>query len=494
MANENQLIRTITKPTIVLDDVQATDVEAGTAATIGSPTSSVSYSKQYGGLFPLVQVNTRVFNSEQIVSMSISCTGEVPSATVSFNVNDKSFYSTSFPKDGDLMTIFIRSKDDVFKPIKNDYEITRVRVYPRDGGGENTPDEMTISGTLRIPGLDAVKCFSKKGTSLDALLSTATDLSLGFATNEVDTADSQTWICPFEKTEDFIRETALSSWKDETSFYTWFIDHYYNLNFVNVNPMFSEAEIDEGLGLELITQDFGKDSNQAKFKGKAVLSTWDDMSGTNFFIKSYSLQNSSASINLSNGYRRYAQFYDALVKENQSIFVDPQTTEGAERDKQLLKGRPNENFYLQQINTKWMGAQYGKNGENCHENFNYARINNFQNNEHLSKMSLKITLESANFNLRRMQPIPVIVVIKKDYARKKLNEPADEDREASNPNPDEPNREKSALSFEDSPFNIDRTISGFYVIESFTYIYEKGKFSQDCTLIRREWPTPPQLY
>ena len=494
MAVEKQLVRTITTPTIVLDDIQATDVEQGTADTLGNPTSPVAFSKQYGGAFPLVQVNTRIFPTDQVVSMRLDCIGEVPYCSVTFNVSDKSFYSTSFPKDGDLMSIFIRSKDDVFKPIRNDFEISSVSVSPRPNGGENTPDDMTITGKLRIPGYDAVKCFSKRGTSYDALLSTAADLSLGFATNEVDTADTQTWICPYEKVQDFIRETALSAWKDELSFFTWYIDHYYILNFVNVDPMFDESEIDEGLGLELITQDFGKDSEQAKFKGKAVLSNWDDMSGTNFFIQSYSLQNSSASVNLYHGYRRYAQFYDALVKENQSIFVDPRTTEGSEREKQLMKGRPNENFYLQQINTKWMGAQYGSNGENCHEKFNFARINNFQNNIHLPKLKLVVKLESANFNLRRMQPIPVIIVIKKDSPRKKLNEPIDEDRQSSDPNSSEPNREKSALSFEDSPITIDKTISGFYVVESFSYIYEQGKFSQECTLIRREWPTPPQIY
>lgn len=494
MANENQLIRTLTKPTIVLDDIQATDVEQGTATTIGSPTSSVAYSKQTGGAFPLVQINTRIFESSQVTEMRISCESETPVATVTFNLNDKSFYSTSFPKDGDLMSIFIRSKDNIFKPIRNDYEISSVSVIPRTGGDENTPDDMVVSGKLRIPGYDAVKCFSKKGSALDVILSAATDLSLGFATNEVDTVDSQVWICPYEKTVDFIKDVALSAWKDDTSFFTWFVDHYYILNFVNVDPMFSEAEIDEGLGFELITQDFGKDSDQAKFKGKAVLSNWDEMEGTNFHIKSYSLQNNSASVNLYHGYRRYAQFYDALVKENQSIFVDPRTTTGAENDKQLMKGRPNENFYLQQINTKWMGAQYGENGENSHEKFNYARINNFQNNIHLPKMLLKITLDNANFNLRRMQPIPVIIVIKKDYARKKLNEPVDEDQQSSNPNSNEPNREKSALLAEDSPITIDKTISGFYVVQSFSYIYQQGRFTQECTLIRREWPTPPQLY
>ena len=495
MSNERQLIRTLVDPTIVLDDLQMMDTENGSATSIGSPTSPVSMAKQIGGVSPLVQINNRAFESEQIVSMEIRCEGDRPSATVSFSVRDKSFYSTSFPKDGDLMSIFVRSKDDLFKPIRNDYEITSVNVYPRPGGGENTPEDMTISGLLRVPGLDAEKCFSDHGTSMDIIMNASTALKLGFATNEVSTADEQTWICPFEKTSDFLYNVTLSAWKDEQSFFTYFLDHYYCVNFVNVDPLFSEKpEIDDALALNLLTNDYGKDSVQAKFKGKNVLTNWDDASSTNFYIQSYSLVNNSATVNMREGYRRFSRYYDAFIKESQNLYVDPLTTPGSERDQIIMKGRPGEDFYLEQIRSKWMGVQYGKDGENSHPKINYAKINNYQNMVHLQKMYLQVSLESVNFNLRRFQVIPVVIVIKKDYSRKRINEPVDESQQLSSPNPDEPNREKTALSFEETPITLDKTVCGYYVIRDIIYKYNKGKFTQDCVLFRREWPTPPQLY
>lgn len=495
MPNEKQIVRVLTEPTIILDDLQFLDAEEGTSQPYGRPTSAYKPSKQYGGAFPLAQVNDYPFAADQIFDMRISSRGERPTINMHVLIRDKSFYSTSFPKDGDLVSVFIRGMTEPFKPIRNDYEITSVYIDNPPGSGENDYDTMRISGVLRIPGYDAVKCFSTKGTSMKAMMKAANDLKLGFATNEVDTADSQVWICPNEKVKDFLRDTTLAAWKDEKSFFSYFIDHYYYLNFVNVEPLYGEkAEIEDAIAVLRMFRDYGKDMELAKSLTKTVLSNWDDIGESPFYISQHSLINNTSSINLRHGYKRYAQYYDGLIRENQSFFVDPKTTEGSERTKQLLKGRPNEDFYLKQINTKWMGVQYGKDGENCHPKYNYSKVTNFQNNIHLEKMGLSISLSTPNFNLRRMQTVPVVIVIKKDTIRKRYNEPVDETESKSLPNENEPNRTKSALDFNESPFNIDKTMSGFYTIHSIDYVYEKGHFHQECTLFRREWPTPPQTY
>jgi len=495
MANEKQLIRVLTEPTIVLDDINSTDAESGTSDSTGKPTSAVKYSKQQGGVYPLIQILSKTFESEQVVSLEIDSSGTTPFISVNLLIKDKSFYSSAFPKDGDLMSIFIRSKDDLFKPIRNDYDITNISINSREGGGENSYDTMSIFGTLRVPGYDAKKCFSKKGTSFTTLMETATDLNLGFATNEVDTNDEQVWICPFDKTRDFIDETTLAAWKDTNSFFTSYIDPFYYLNFVNVEPQFSdETEIEEAMLIDLLTNDYGKDSEQGKVSTKSVLTNWEESSGSAFYMLNHSLVNNASGINLTYGYKRYVQYYDALLKESQNVFIDPLTTDGAERDKILLKGRPNEDFYLQQFESKWMGTQYGTNGENCHEKYNIARVQNFQNLVHLDKMGLKVTLQSINPNLRRMQSVPVVIVIKRDAVRKIINEPEDESQQASIPNESEPNRTKSALDANESPITIDKTISGFYVISGIKYIYRKGEFRQELNLVRREWPTPPATH
>lgn len=492
MANEKQLIRSFTEPTIILDDIVKEDTEDGTSDATGNPSGNIKLTKQQGGVTPLVQIINTVFMGDDILYFNLNSSGDIPTLSVEVIVRDKSFYSNSYPKDGDIVSIFIRSKDDTFHPIRNDYDITSISIDSREGGGENAYETMMIYGKLRVPDYDATKCFSLKGTSMDALLKTATDLKLGFASNEVETGDEQVWLCPFEKTKDFIHDVTMSAWKDTKSFYSSFIDHFYKLNFVNVEPIFSEdTEVEESMILNLYSNDYGKDNELSKSIGKTIVTNWDELSGTPNYMLNYSLVNNAASINLEHGYKRYISYYDALIQENTVSFVDPITTPGAENEKVLLKGRPLEKFYLSQVEGKWMGIQYGENGENTHDKFNYAKVNNFQNSMHIKKMGLKLTLQNINFNIRRYQSIPVIIVIKRDDVRKFINQPEDETGANSQPNENEPNRTKAALKADEIPFTIDKTVSGFYMVDSISYRFEKGEFRQDITLYRREWPVPP---
>jgi hypothetical protein len=492
MANEKQLIRALTEPTIILDDIKGNTDEKTADEDIDNEKSPYKTVKQMGAVAPAIQVNSKIFTGEEVTSMKIRTGGPLPECIASFMITDKSFYSRSFPKDGDVMSVFIRNKDDLFKPIRNDYIITKVIVSSQEGANEDAYDDITIVGVLHVPGYSAIKCFSKKGTSMKALMQVATDLKLGFASNEVDTADEQVWICPFDKTSDFISDVSNSAWKDDESFFHSFIDPFYYLNFVNVEPIFGEkTEIEESLMVDLLTNDYGNDNVQAKETGKTVLTNWDEHAGTPFWIKKNELFNNSADINLSNGYKRYIQYYDALIKENQILFVDPKTTNGAEQDQVLLKGRPREDFYLEQIQGKWMGVQYGENGENCHEKYNIAKVQNYQNLVHLDKMGLKITLQSINANLRLLQSVPVMLVIKRDTTRKAANQPADESGEVVSTDTSNPITEKPAVETFESPITLDKTVSGFYVIWGIDYIFEKGEFRQDLKLVRREWPTPP---
>ena len=493
MANEKQLIRALLEPTIILDDIKATTDEQTADEDQDNKKSPYKTVKQMGAVAPAVQISSKIFTGEEVTSLRIKSGGPLPECVAEFLIMDKSFYSRSFPKDGDLMSVFIRNKDDLFKPIRNDYIITRVMVISQEGANEDAYDTIIISGILNVPGYHAVKCFAKSGSSMKALMEVATDLKLGFATNEVDTSDAQNWLCAFDKTSEFIKDVTNSAWKDTESFFHSFVDPFYYLNFVNVEPLFGDkTEIEDSLMIDLLTNDYGNDNVQAKETGKTVLTTWDEHSGTPFWIKKHELFNNSAEINLSNGYKRYIQYYDALLKERQVLFVDPKTTNGAEKDQMLLKGRPRENFYLEQVQGKWMGVQYGENGENCHEKYNIAKVQNYQNLVHLDKMGLKVTLQSINANIRLLQSVPVIIVIKRDSTRKAANMPADESGEiATSSNPSDPITEKPALETFDSPITLDKTVSGFYVVWGIDYIYEKGEFRQDLKMVRREWPTPP---
>lgn len=486
MPNENQLIRTITDPTIVLDDIIVKTDEKSTDENEKN-ISPLKTAKMLGGAAPIVQINNKIFTGEEIISVIIESEGSIPHCYVSLMIMDKSFYSRAFPKDGDLVSLFIRSKDDSLKPIRNDYVITSVSVSSDYGAGELSYDKMSISGILWIPGYHDIRCFSKSGTSYDVLLKVSSDLKLGFASNEISTDDYQTWICPNEKFGNFLTNVSSASWKNSNSFFHSYIDPFYYFNLVNVDCLFSEkTEIEEGLCMDLLTNDYGNENYQGKATGKVVLSNWQEFSSTPFFIVKYSLFNESSRINNTYGYKRYVEYYDGFTKEKETLFVDPLISPDSEKDKMILKGRPNEDYYLTQVQSDWMGIQYGENGENCHEKYNYAKIQNFQNVVHLGKMGLNVTLQSINFNLRRMQSVPVVIIIKKDTTRKIANTPLEDDGYDDSGNV----KKKKAVDAFDSPFLVDQTISGYYVIWSMRYVFKGGAFRQELFMVRREWPIP----
>jgi hypothetical protein len=485
MAKETQLIRTISEPSIPLDEMSVPDIDHvdSTQDNTSGNDSHLKYSKMSGSLYPLVKINDTIFGGNDIIGMEISSDGFLPTINLRIQMKSKFFYSTGFPKDGDVVSIFIRSNDDSIKPVRNDYDITSVNV--NSSGSETNADTMYVSGILRVPGLKAMKCFSKRGSSSSALQSTAEDLGLGFATNEPTTNDEQAWICPYNTVQDFCEEVTLSSWKDSESYFTSFIDIFYYLNHVNVDPLFSEkADIDDAVGIELFSQDYAVDSERFKSARKHVLSNWDNVKQTNFYIEKYEQKNNSTKVGLVDGYKRYLHYYDGLLREKQTIFADPKVTPGAEKDSIILKGRANENFYLDQVSHRWMGNVYGNDGENSHEKLLYAKVWNHQNMRHSKKFSLKVVTTGINMNIRRFQAIPVVIVIVKDLLRKKANEPV-EDSGAD--------EGKSAGDQEHMPFTVDKFYSGFYVVDSVKYKYENFRFTQEMNLIRREWPNPATL-
>jgi hypothetical protein len=112
MANEKQLIRAITEPTIILDDIKANTDEQTADEDQDNKKSPYKTVKQMGAVAPAVQISTKIFTGEEVTSLRIKSGGPLPECVAEFLIMDKSFYSRSFPKDGDLMSVFIRNKDN----------------------------------------------------------------------------------------------------------------------------------------------------------------------------------------------------------------------------------------------------------------------------------------------------------------------------------------------------------------------------------------------
>jgi hypothetical protein len=505
---EKSIIRSLLDPTVVLDTMEINDLDTGTspaAKEIGQEGQDKSrkISKKIGSDYPFIEINNYVFSIDTIEKFEIDYTGFIPTVRLSAFIKSKTFTSEAIPKDGDRMAVFVRAKNDAFKPIRNDYRITSVRQKGGDREGNNS--FFDIEGELWIPYLYDPISKAYNGTSYEVLKEVAREIGLGFASNDSETADAQAWINPFGTYYDLIQDIARHAWKDDDSFFTVFIDVYYHLNFINVNNQFSE---DTNLDLQLLVNmtyddsDGGTTVAQQLEEGTGqvpkVLTNHIELKGSPAFVHRYNIENNSNFINQELGYKLYTGFFEQNSEQYWSIYTEPKTTPGAAENKMTLKGRitkpgaPPEEFYKTQVKFEWGGIQYSAPEGNAHEKYAYAEGWNKRNNAELEKMVLNVALERGNFNIYRGERLPVFLMVTGDNQYQNIASP--------------PEQENKSSAFP-QPI-MDKFYSGYYMVSGMTLSYapqgetnstpidsEQGQvqppgFTHMVYLTRREWPSP----
>ena len=491
---QEHVIRQISAPSIIIDDMTVADLESGEATSSASNTKDfpIKYSQVQGAGHPLIQINGFLFRDADIQYMKIDTSGFTPTLTLTLLMKSKAMYTAGFPTDGDIVSVFIRSKDDSLKPIRNDYEITSIKTEGERG--ETRPEYLEISGVLNIHGLKSMQCVAKKGNSIDVLQDFAQDLQLGFATNEISTKDEQTWISPFKTGQEFIQEITQSSWKDEKSFFTSFVDIFYHLNFVNIDPLFSlDPGKEAGVSVESYTEDYDIDSKLIKNSANILFTNHRMARYSSQWINKYLPVNKANAINSTHGYVKFNHYYDALLRKKQVFYSDPITSPDSENKKMIFKGRQSTDERFKRVTHNWMGTIYGNNGENQHSKYVYAKTWNHQNFVHLDKLYLEVELDQINMNLRKYQVIPLLIIVEEDSERRMYNSPNDTTNSTTPTTQGTPNADSTILNEENLPYVVEKFYTGNYVIQNIVYEYEQGRFKQTLKLLRREWPVPPQL-
>lgn len=509
--DEKTIIRSLFEPTIKIDLMAVDDAFTGTAVGLPPTRKDIIGGEQYqnflGSDFPFVKINDYVFDSGEIVYFQLDQLDFLPRITFIFKLTKtEAFRSQAYPKDGDLMSVFIRARNNSFKPVRNDYVIKT--VSSSKGGAENMGGMTTITGELFIPHLRDQIIKSHKGNSFDVLQQIAKELQLGFATNETSTVDTQTWLSGANTWEDYIKEISKATWKDINSFYKVFIDIYYHLNFINVNNQIEGNDVmaagilDNTLIKDYHSDDIGSVEKSQTVTGK-FLSNLDNLAGTNMYVRGYETLNQSSSIHQQFGYKYEIQFFDQKSLQYWNIFIDPKTND--EDKKIILKGRlfpktaekksidgktPSKEIYWKSQNRAvWKGIQ----SKNVHDKYLYAISHNERNLMELRKLYLKVDVNRWNPNIYMGEKIPLILINRIDNTKAKL------DAAVADP---------VKMSVEDgNPVTLDQFYSGFYMVDGMSIIYnsdvntivsdptfenpkELPIFIQTFTMTRREWPTP----
>lgn len=457
--------------------------------------------------YPLIKINNYFISEPELDYMTIRCKEFIPTIQLQITVINDKFMDKEMPKDGDIISIAIRSKSDALNIIRNDYVITGVVTSRRRTSG-TIPTTITFFGKLFVPGLESyMGSASFNGTSMEALKQAAQQMQLGFNTNDDNTEDKQIWLVS-ESPEDFIQTVCCRSWKNENSFYDCWIDIYYNLNFVNIQKQLLSAEddVDNGVLLYNIDSDWtwGPETEQDKMSEiPKVFSNYVGYRTSSFYITEWKPDNRSSAITFKYGTSMNASFFEhvnSLYENDESqkywnIKIDPSYDTEKLNSHILLRGRAtydasinegelaraNYDYTTLYTRSPWMGIQYtitnpeADNTEwsgNQHKNYLRAQIHNCINKAELEKLNLEINVQGTNTNIIRGDKVPVVIIGTDPIENQKVD-PNAQTRERKN-----------------------EFYSGYYLVKGFTLSWSKGEdsivsnFSQNFVLTRREWPTP----
>lgn len=480
---DSTIIKSILDPTIELDKIMFGDMDEGTGDL------DAKYLKTLGTLgmqYPFVMINSYIFKFKEIMKLVIDSTDFLPTVQIKLEMNvSGAFVSNGIPKDGDVVSIFINPRQDAFKPIRNDYLITS--ISSTHGSSEGEGGILHIEGELRIPRLHDEPSVAIDGTSFETLKALALDLGLGFSTNEGDTDDKMVWHSGIDTYLDMIKHVAAHSWKDDNSFFKVFIDIYYNLNFVNVNTQFMEDDNEFLTGvIDNITVgnhfgDFNKDTGQ---ESPVVFTNHRSLNTTNFYIRNYNPINVGSSIANKYGYTYEPVFLEHNTLENWSIPVNPLVTPGAEEEKILLRGRPNEDFYKTHVQKQWLGIQYTNDDHNVHGNYILSKAQNMINNMNTDKFNLKVEVNRINFNVFKYGRFPFIFFVQQDIIRAMQERKVDTEHDGGG---------YGEMGYD---IAVDSFYTGWWLLKGFRISFardnsdELNKFRQEFLLSRRELPLP----
>jgi len=492
---------TIKVDPLMIEDQESDEARASLAGGV-DPDLLNENSARAGAWMPMVAVRSIMFDKTEIKYLNVSLGSKIPRVTLTIKDSAQKF-NINFPLDGDVISVYLRPPDkDNQRPIRIDFDILSINSSP-------STQSYTFSGIMKIPGFFGEVCRSfPSASSFDHLMDVCESVGLGFASNETTMDDAMKRICAFETYETFVSQSVQNCFKNDDSFFTWFIDPYYYLCLVNVNKQFSlEDKLDEiNLSYSVPLAGIeGQQGTQDTIKGSLVLTNKLEMNGMNTFIEQFSLENKSANVWIENGYKRQVQYYDMEADDPTYVrnFIDPLTTPGSENEQILMKGRRDEDTYKRSIKYKWIGNQFSNtNGGHVHDNYIFARVLNFQNLMEVEKMSLKVNLAGMNFYLSKYARVPVLIYqsgqnSKNAQLLKKRDEDLGETHD-SDPNKTQAFNAASSVGPDGSQDGLNPTdqvknefLSGYYVISSIDYKYTPpGPVKQSLVLVRREWPIP----
>ena len=470
---------------------------------------------QLGLEYPMIRINDMILARQHISSMKISLNGFVPTISLKLMFEDTNFLSKNMPKDGDMISLYVRTDTEALSYLRDDFIITS--CSGKNAARGEMGSTVTLSGRLFIPGFDSkITINVLTGSSRSVIRQIAEIYGIGFSFNDYeDTDDFMNWIQCRENMESFISKIVRHSWKDETSFFKCWVDLYYDLCYVNVNKFLLSTENEEEIditfasGILNMYNQIENDPSPGKAKMTVkILTNMSEFRHTPFYITKWNPTNNSSSVSLSSGYSTtsftYVHNQNIINQSDSDCFetltnipaYDPKKTDSyiilrgrakyeAGRNPENEQARVNYDYIGTYNNTEWTGVEYVMSDDdktkesnlwsgNVHKNYNRAPYHNNQNLSELNKIYLDVWCDGLNLQIMRGERVPLFLLFNNTIENDTYNHATENDTDRGS----------------------NRFYSGFYIVDSVEYVYKpidgdrSSVYQTHFVLKRREWPTP----
>lgn len=500
---------------------------------------------------PIVKINDYYFPQQQIEYIRLETTGFIPTVYAVFSLDRNNPIAMNQPKDGDVISVFMRPMSDVMRSLRCDFRITKVFVsqiaQSSMSHSEGASYQMIIRGELNIPNLYTEgNQYAFSGTSNELIRDFCQRYRLGYVSGvQSDTTDRQAWYLYGQKPVDFIKDVISHSWRDEESFFDGWIDPFLNLTFSNVNTMLGRTKADDGsidwgafvsvTGREFADRSYAKNGEEKDGVVEAdaiplVLSNIPQMDKTPYFVSAYRVENKASDISSKYGHvieldlnlNNQNLAGNAVPQNRQVVRVEPCYNKDKIRDHIILRGRARDgynngvsvdSFADNDVDTivryVWGGDTHvfsdgdGDKGNtngttgNTHKNYVRAYYHNLINNVELEKVKLICTLKGLNTFLYRGQKIPTLLL-------EQSNLDMLFNSSVSNPREEGETPQDVFEKTLDRSNNFMMFYSGWFVATGIRYIYERPSSTTTSTdeivsyrteiiLSRREWIPPEAI-
>ena len=149
MEKDSIIISSVALNNMKLDELVQVDFTEGDSDVDTLRKSGETAEKLTGLNVPFISINAYNITS-YLTKFDMDLGGFIPVIRFSFIAAESIFISVNYPKDGDLVSLYMRAPGDYYKPIRMDFNILNVasdvsskysetKSDPQDAGGRGPP-------------------------------------------------------------------------------------------------------------------------------------------------------------------------------------------------------------------------------------------------------------------------------------------------------------------------------------------------------------------